>query len=448
MCVIVVGAGAAGMVGALVAARDGARVVLADVDFAGPSNLLVSGGLFPVGGSRFQRAAGIADDPDAFAADVREKAGGTANEAIVDAVATTLPRVLDFFVDELGLPIHLAAAIPAPGHRAPRLHTAPAVSGRELHALLRAKVAAEPRIQALDRAALVELGIDSDRVTGVRLAVDGRRESIVGDAVLLATGGFAASPALLAAYLPGLAGAIHIGAGPNDGVAIRIARAAGAAVAMMDGYQGQGHVNPAKRTRLGMALPLLGAMMVNRAGLRFVREDIGPSDLASFVLAQPGGVALEVFDQRCHAQAMQQGPYAEAWHAGNIFEASSIAALAAQAGIPDDALERTMHEFAACGAGAAADLLGRTRFGPALTPPYFASWVTGALAHTQGGLRVDAHARVLRADGSVIPHLFAAGGAAASLAGRGGEGYLPGNGLAQSFGLGMLAGEAMAAGRD
>ena len=435
------------MVGAIAAAHGGARVVLADADFAGPSNLLVSGGLFPVAGSRFQQAAGIADDPDAFAADVRAKAGGTANEAIVNAVAKTLPGVLDFFVDELGLPIHLAAAIPAPGHRAPRLHATPAVSGRELHALLRAKVAAEPRIRALDRAELIELCIDSDRVTGVRLAVDGQRESIASDAVLLATGGFAGSPALLAAYLPKLADAIHIGAGPNDGVAIRVARAAGAAVAMMDGYQGQGHVNPAKRTRLGMALPLMGALMVNRAGSRFAREDVGPSDLAPFVLAQLGGVALEVFDKRCHVQAMQQGPYAEAWQAGNIFEASSIAALAAQAGIPGDVLERTLHEFAACAVGATVDPLGRTRFGPALTPPYFASWVTGALAHTQGGLCADAQARALRADGSVIPHLFAAGGAAASLAGRGGEGYLPGNGLAQSFGLGWLAGKAMAAGR-
>jgi fumarate reductase flavoprotein subunit len=40
---------------------------------------------------------------------------------------------------------------------------------------------------------------------------------------------------------------------------------------------------------------------------------------------------------------------------------------------------------------------------------------------------------------------FAAGGAAAGLAGRGGEGYLPGNGLAQSFALGLIAGEHMAA---
>jgi len=34
--------------------------------------------------------------------------------------------------------------------------------------------------------------------------------------------------------------------------------------------------------------------------------------------------------------------------------------------------------------------------------PLYAAWVTGALAHTQGGLRVNAHAQVLRANGTAI----------------------------------------------
>ena len=71
--------------------------------------------------------------------------------------------------------------------------------------------------------------------------------------------------------------------------------------------------------------------------------------------------------------------------------------------------------------------------------------MTGALAHTQGGLRVDDRARVLRADGAPIAGLYAAGGAAAGLSGKGGDGYLPGNGFGQCFPLGLIAGEQMAA---
>ncbi|QYU66161.1 FAD-binding protein [Leptolyngbya sp. 15MV] len=94
--------------------------------------------------------------------------------------------------------------------------------------------------------------------------------------------------------------------------------------------------------------------------------------------------------------------------------------------------------------GFAADPLGRTRWG---TPPgehLFAAEITGALAHTQGGLVVDAAARALRPDGTPIPRLFAAGGAACGVSGTGAAGYVPGNGLAQAFAPGLLAGEAAA----
>jgi fumarate reductase flavoprotein subunit len=72
---IVAGAGAAGLMAALAAAHAGADVLLLDRDLGGPSNLLVSGGLFPAAGSRYQRDAGIEDSPARFAADVRAKGG-------------------------------------------------------------------------------------------------------------------------------------------------------------------------------------------------------------------------------------------------------------------------------------------------------------------------------------------------------------------------------------
>jgi len=82
--------------------------------------------------------------------------------------------------------------------------------------------------------------------------------------------------------------------------------------ATMDGYQGQGHANPASKTRLRMSLPTLGAVMVSRDGHRFVREDIGPSALAARVLAQPGQVALEVFDATIEAQLTNHSAYVDA----------------------------------------------------------------------------------------------------------------------------------------
>ena len=66
--------------------------------------------------------------------------------------------------------------------------------------------------------------------------------------------------------------------------------------------------------------------------------------------------------------------------------------------------------------------------------------MTVALFHTQGGLRVSPDGQVLRPDGSIVPNLYAGGGVATGISGKGLEGYLPGNGLLASLGLGMRAG--------
>jgi fumarate reductase flavoprotein subunit len=71
--------------------------------------------------------------------------------------------------------------------------------------------------------------------------------------------------------------------------------------------------------------------------------------------------------------------------------------------------------------------------------------VTGALFHTQGGLVVDAHARVLDAQGTPLPNLYAGGGAACGVSGAHVWGYLSGNGLLAAITLGRLAGVSAAA---
>jgi fumarate reductase flavoprotein subunit len=184
-----------------------------------------------------------------------------------------------------------------------------------------------------------------------------------------------------------------------------------------------------------MSIPALGGIMVNEAGQRFVREDLGPSALAPHVLRQPGGVVLEVFDGAIEAQLANHSAYQEAVAAGRVLSADTIAALAALSGVPGDALSRTLADVTRFAQSADPDPLGRTSFARSLSSPFKASWVTGAMSHTQGGLLTDSHGRVLGQGGRPVPGLFAAGGAAAGLSGRGADGYLPGNGLAQAFGL-------------
>ena len=72
--------------------------------------------------------------------------------------------------------------------------------------------------------------------------------------------------------------------------------------------------------------------------------------------------------------------------------------------------------------------------------------MTGALFHTQGGIRVDGRGAALR-DGTAIPGLYAVGGAAAGISGHGAAGYMSGNGLLSALGLGYLAGRDITASR-
>jgi fumarate reductase flavoprotein subunit len=92
------------------------------------------------------------------------------------------------------------------------------------------------------------------------------------------------------------------------------------------------------------------------------------------------------------------------------------------------------------------DVFGRRDFGIApLVGPFYSCRVVPGLFHTQGGLKVDLDGRVLKADGTPIPNLFAGGGVAAGLSGRSGAaGYASGNGLLSAIGLGRLAGLAAA----
>jgi fumarate reductase flavoprotein subunit len=92
--------------------------------------------------------------------------------------------------------------------------------------------------------------------------------------------------------------------------------------------------------------------------------------------------------------------------------------------------------------GEAKDAFGRSNFGlGALKGPFYGCRVVPGLFHTQGGLRVDGNARVLRPDGTPIPGLFAGGGAAAGISGKAGAlGYASGNGLLTAIALGRLAG--------
>ncbi len=184
--------------------------------------------------------------------------------------------------------------------------------------------------------------------------------------------------------------------------------------------------------------------MINSDGKRFGDETLGYSEYAVPVLGQIDGVAWVLLDERIANACLVFKDYQDLVDAGAVRWSDDLTDLAHIVGAPVEAVEETLSAAAAAASGAASDPFGRTGWEQQLRPPYGAVKVTGALFHTQGGLRVDASARIL-SGGEPIPGMFAAGGAAIGMSGHGASGYLAGNGLLAALGLGYIAGKHAAA---
>jgi len=161
------------------------------------------------------------------------------------------------------------------------------------------------------------------------------------------------------------------------------------------------------------------------------------------VLGQPGGVAVAIWDERIQREYAHAHTMSESLQAGAIKRAADVGTLARDFDLDSAVLARTIAEYNR-GVEAKADVLGRQLLELPLAPPYYAARVTGSLAHTLGGLKIDACGRVLRTDGSPIPNLYAGGGTAVGLSGDTPDGYLSASGLLTAYGLGMIIGQHVA----
>src|SRR5262245_34737287 len=84
---LIVGAGAAGICGALAAKEAGVEAIVVERDAVPSGSTALSAGLIPAAGTRFQRDKGITDSPECFIADIQHKADGKAAFAVLESVA-------------------------------------------------------------------------------------------------------------------------------------------------------------------------------------------------------------------------------------------------------------------------------------------------------------------------------------------------------------------------
>jgi flavocytochrome c len=444
--VVIIGAGAAGLVAALSVREAGQDVLVLERDAVPRGSTALSAGLIPAPGTRWQKAAGIVDSPELFGRDIVAKASGEPDPLLVRTATEAIGPTLEWLADYQDLPFSVIEDFRYPGHSVCRMHGLPTRSGTELVDRLR-EAATRAGVELLCDARVMSLLAEPDgRIAGVEVErPDGSRERIGCVMLILACNGYGGNKDLVQRHIPNLGNALYFGHEGNQGDALLWGQALRAATRHLSGHQGHGSVAHPHGILITWATITEGGFQVNLRGERFSDESHGYSEQAAVVLRQPEGLAWTIFDARIAGIARQFEDFRQAEALGAILTAETVEDLARQTSLPVDCLKVTFEEVDGLKLAGRLDRFGRNFAGaPLLHSPFHAVRVTGALFHTQGGLVVDSNARVIREDGTALPNLFAVGGAACGVSGSKAEGYLSGNGLLSAVALGRIAGLAAA----
>ena len=441
--VAIIGAGACGLTAALMLRDAGVDCVMLERDASLGGSTALSSGFIPAAGTAVQKAMGMDDSPARFAADIQAKAHGTGAAHLVAAYSESIRLAVDTLQAKHAIEFQVLDGFLYPGHSTYRMHTVPEKTGVGLMARL-LQAAASANVPIVTEALVRELWQGGDgRICGVGYQrPDGRMEHVSCDVLILACNGFGGNADMVGELLPAMRDAIFAGHTGNDGSAIAWGRALGARLADLGGYQGHGSWAVPHGALITWALMMEGGVQLNSEGERFHDETQGYSEAAVDVLAQPGGVAWNVFDGEILTLARSFPDFCEAEKMGAVKTCADTEALAKLIGCKEIrcvAIVNIANNIYNTWANGIFD--SQREFKRPLKTPFYAVKVTGALFHTQGGLDIDAQCRVLRADGTAFPNLIAAGGAARSVSGNAVWGYLSGNGLLSAVAGGYIAAE-------
>ncbi|MDN0193557.1 3-oxosteroid 1-dehydrogenase [Streptomyces sp. S.PNR 29] len=357
----------------------------------------------------------------------------------------------------------VAAECLARGVKAGALGQKPLTMGQALAAGLRAGLLSA-KVPVWLGTPLTDLHVEGGAVTGAVVTRDGapglvraRRGVVVG------SGGFEHNGAMRARYQQQPIGTEWtVGAKENTGDGIRAGERAGADLALMDdAWWGPAIPLPGRPYFCLAERTLPGGLLVNAAGARFVNEAAPYSDVVHTMYERnptdPDIPAWLIVDQNYRNRYLFKDvaptlPFPDDWYSSGVaHKAWTLDALAGSIGVPAAALRATVSRFNSLAVrgkdpdfhrGDSAydhyytdpSVLPNSCLAPLWLPPYHAFRIVPGDLGTKGGLRTDARARVLRADGSVIRGLYAAGNASAAVMGRSYAGAGSTIGPAMTFG--------------
>ncbi|MFD4295459.1 FAD-dependent oxidoreductase [Rhodococcus sp. NPDC058532] len=476
--VVVVGSGGGALTGAYTAAARGLRtVVLEKTDlFGGTSSY--SGAAIWLPGTQVQERAGLEDSTENARTFLRTLLG-VAEAERQDAYVDTAPAVVELLERDPNIEFEFRA-FPDYYRAEGRLDTGRSINPLDLDPADIGELAAKVRpelnpdragkghapgkmiggraligrlLAAIDGTgnadlrtgtALTELVVEDGRVVGV-VARSGDAEVRIKATrgVLMAAGGIEGNAQARAEHgTPGKAEWSMGPIGANTGDAIAAGAAAGGATSLMD----QAWFCPGVEQPDGTAAFLVGirgGIVVDANGNRYLNESLPYDRFGRAMLAHnDAGHAIPswmIFDSRegggLPGISIPNTPPAQHLEAGTWVQADTLEELAAKAGLPADAVRASVEEFNEYAKRGVDESFHRGEdpydlffCGPngnpnrALTAvetgPFYAARIVLSDLGCKGGLVTDVDGRVLRADGTAVAGLYAAGNTAASVAGK------------------------------
>jgi fumarate reductase flavoprotein subunit len=457
--VVVVGAGAAGLAAALEAEEAGCSVLVVDSQGGPGGSSVLSGGIIMAAGTSIQRAAGIEDSAEQLFRDYLLFNQYKVEPALARALAYGSAPAVEWLM-ELGVEYHDQLMFAAE-ERAPRSHV-PKMMGFGVCDVLNSTAKQRKGIEFAFGRRVNRLLSDGTRVTGVAVDDDELRAG----AVIIATGGFGANPAMWAEHLPSIAGAgssvWYIGAPGSQGDALGLAAQIGAQVTGHD--RALVLATPDFFSNLEVYFPGW-LMMVGRGGGRCVDESASYAVME--IANKRNGPLFAILDDEAKRAAQPNLPpqYKQSipgteglalpsnWTEPNIDEmvtkgkvkrASTLAELARLLGVSAKGFVASVERYNRyVDEGHDPEYFKDAKFlRKVATPPFYGAELRlGILCLTSKGLRIDASAHVLDHGDEPIRGLFAAGECTGGVLG---DVYMgSGNSYANCVVFGRIAGQTV-----
>ena len=437
--VVITGAGGAGLSAAVAARESGANViVLEKMPIVGGNTNYATGGL-NASETSIQEKMGISDSNAQYIEDTMVGGKNINDLALVTEMVEKSAETVDWLI-KLGADLTDVGKMAGSTNSRTHRPTGGAAVGSHLSAALE-KAAKTAGADVRLNQEVTKIINENGKAVGVVVSTKDGEYTIKAKAVIIATGGFGANPAIIESYKPELKGfgtTNHAGA---TGDALTWAKDFNAALTDIEQIQTHPTVVPVKNLMITEAVRGNGAIMINRDGNRFCTEMATRDVMSAAILEQTGGTAYLMFDTSIRKSLKAIETYASQ---GLLTEGATVAELAKKLGIPEAALEKTVSDYNSYVENGNDPDFGRkaSEMPRALVEgPYYVVEVGPAIHHTMGGLKINTKAEVIDTNGNVIPALYAAGEVTGGIHGAN---RLGGNAVADITVFGKIAGEQAA----